>query len=75
MNLRSGSQRYRHFVGFFNLLIRLFRETAPFSRLKITTRWGYGGRILDLTPRRHKVMLFFRTFFSGCLLVHFQNAA
>ena len=41
--LRSGSQRHRHFVGFFNvpvqaptwatLFIRLFRETAPFSRL------------------------------------------
>ena len=37
--LRLGSQRYRHFVGFFNvpvlhrhgatLFIRLFRETAP----------------------------------------------
>ena len=44
MYLRSGSQRHRHFVGFFNvvvlhrhgttLLIRLFREIAPFSRLK-----------------------------------------
>ena len=41
--LRSGSQRHRHFVGFFNvpvlywhgatLFVRLFRETAPFSRL------------------------------------------
>ena len=41
--LRSGSQRHRHFVGFFNvpvqaptratLFIRLFRETAPFSHL------------------------------------------
>ena len=41
--LRLGSQRHRHFVGFFNmtilhwhgttLFIQLFRETAPFSRL------------------------------------------
>ena len=41
--LRSGSQRHRHFTGFFNvpvlhrhgtiLLIRWFRHTAPFSRL------------------------------------------
>ena len=41
--LRSGSQRHRHFVGFFNvpalhrhgttLFIRWFRHTAPFSRL------------------------------------------
>ena len=43
LNLRSGSQRHRHFVGFLNvpiqapkratLCIRLFRETNPFSRL------------------------------------------
>ena len=41
--LRSGSQRHRHFAGFFNvpvlhrhgttLFIRGFRHTAPFSRL------------------------------------------
>ena len=41
--LRSGSQRHRHFAGFFNvpvlhrsgttLFIRWFRHTAPFSRL------------------------------------------
>ena len=41
--LRSGSQRHRHFVGFFNMpvqaptrghpFLRLFWETAPFSRL------------------------------------------
>ena len=41
--LRSGSQRHRHFVGFFNvpvlhrhgttLFIRVFRHTAQFSRL------------------------------------------
>ena len=90
--LRSGSQRHRHFVGFFNvsvlhrqgtiLFIGWFRHTAPISRLlrhagdtedwvrlflsrisdygyitaplksPFTTRWGYGGRILDLNPRR-----------------------
>ena len=44
LDLRSGSQRHRHFVGFFNMpfqaptqnnpfYIRLFRETALFSRL------------------------------------------
>ena len=43
VNLRSGSQCHRHFVGFLTcpfkhrhgatLFIRLFRETAPFSRL------------------------------------------
>ena len=57
--LRSGSQRHRHFVGFFNvpvlhrhvttLFIRWFRHNAPFSRL-FTTRWGYGGHIIDLSP-------------------------
>ena len=41
--LRSGSQRHRHFEGFFNvpvlhrhgttLFIRWFRHTAPFNRL------------------------------------------
>ena len=41
--IRSGSQRHRHFAGFFNvpvlhrygttLYIRWFRHTAPFSRL------------------------------------------
>ena len=60
LDLRSGSQRHRHFVGFFNvpvqaptrghLFIRWFRHTAPFSRL-LRSRWGYGGHILDLTPR------------------------
>ena len=57
LDLRSGSQRHRHFVGFFNvsdrhgttLFIRWFRHTAPFSRL-LRSRWGYGGHILDLTP-------------------------
>ena len=37
LDLGSGSKRHRHFVGFFNVSVqaptRLFRETAPFSRL------------------------------------------
>ena len=43
LDLRSGSQRHRHFAGFFNvsvlyrhgttLFIRWFLHTAPFSRL------------------------------------------
>ena len=60
LDLRSGSQRHRNFVGFFNVsvlaptrdhpFIRWFRHTAPFSRL-LRSRWVYGGHILDLTPR------------------------
>ena len=53
LDLRSGSQRHRHFVGFFNvpvwkhrhgtnLFIRWFRHTAPIRRLL--------RHILDLTP-------------------------
>ena len=63
--LRSGSQRHRHFAGFFNvsvlhrhgttLFIRWFRHTAPFSRL-LRPRWGYGGHILDLTPPPQALM-------------------
>ena len=50
--LRSGSQRHRHFAGFFNvpvlhrhgttLFIRRFRHTAPFSRL-----WRHDGDTKD----------------------------
>ena len=32
------------------LVIRWFRHIAPFSSL-LRSRWGYGGHILDLTPR------------------------
>ena len=57
LDLRSGSQRHRHFVGFFNVPvlapsldhIQWFRHNALFSRL-LRSRWGYGGHILDLTP-------------------------
>ena len=58
--LRSGSQRHRHFAGFFNVPV-LYRhgttvlcgdsDTSP-HLVAFTTRWGYGGRILDLNPRR-----------------------
>ena len=37
-DLQSGSKRHRHFVGFFNVPV------------KGTTRWRYGGHILDLSP-------------------------
>ena len=60
LNLRSGSQRHRHFVGFFNVPVQAptrdppfygFSEKPPhFSRL-LRHAWGYGGHILDLTPR------------------------
>ena len=61
LDLRSGSQRHRHFAGFFNVPVLaptqdhpfytvIPRHTAPFSRL-LRSRWGYGGHILDLTPQ------------------------
>ena len=64
--LWSGSQRHRHFAGFFNvpvlhrhgttLFIRWFKHTAPFSRFLRhagdTEDVGYGGRILGSNPRR-----------------------
>ena len=59
LNLRSGSQRHRHLVGFFNVPIQAptrdppfysYSEKPPhFSRL-LRHAWGYGGHILDLTP-------------------------
>ena len=59
LDIRSGSQRQRHFVGFFNvsvqaptlatLFTRLFRETAPFSRL-LRHAGDTEGHFLDLTP-------------------------
>ena len=59
LDLRSGSQRHRHFVGFFNAPVlaptrdhpfyMVIRHTAPFSGI-LRSRVGYGGHILDLTP-------------------------
>ena len=60
LDQRSGSQRHKQLVGFFNvpvlhrhgttLFIRLFREPPPIWS-PFTTRWGYGGStsILGLT--------------------------
>ena len=59
LSLQSGSQRQRHFVGFFNVpvqaptrghpFIRLFRETAPFSRL-LRHAGDTEDTFFDLTP-------------------------
>ena len=57
VDLRSGSQRHRHFVGFFNVSVQVPRRGYPFygyseklpdfSRLLRRAR-GYGGPILVL---------------------------
>ena len=56
LNLQSGSQRHRHFVGFFNVPVQAPTRDHPsddsdtppaFSRL-LRSRWGYGGHIPDL---------------------------
>ena len=58
LDLRSGSQRHRHFVGFFCVPVlaptwgHSFYMVIPRNRpiwSPFTTRWGYGGH-LDLTP-------------------------
>ena len=61
LNLRSCSQRLRHFVGFFNVPAqargRPFYTVIPRKRpikSPFTTRWGYGGNILNLTPGTQK---------------------
>ena len=60
LDLRSGSQHYRHFAGFFNMPVQAPTRDQPFYTVipthrpnssPFTTRWGYGGQILDLTPR------------------------
>ena len=59
--LRSGSKRYRHFAGFFNLPVQGPTRGHPFytviqrnrpNESPFTTRWGYGGCLIILTPRR-----------------------
>ena len=59
LNLRSGSQRHRHFVGFFNVPVQALTRGQPFYTViprncpiqsPFTTRWGYGGHILVLNP-------------------------
>ena len=58
LNLRSGSQRHRHFVGFCNVPVQApalanllygYSEKPP-HLVAFTTSWGYGGHILDLPP-------------------------
>ena len=59
LDLRSGSQRHRHFVGFFNVPVKASTRGQPFYtvisrnrpiKTPFTARWGYGGHILDWTP-------------------------
>ena len=60
MDLRSGSQRHSHFVGFFNvpikstdtgqIFLRLFRETAKFQS-PFTTRMGIRRTYSRLKPQ------------------------
>ena len=45
LNLRSGSQRHRHFVGFFNVPVQAPTRGHPFYTV---IRWEYGRHILDL---------------------------
>ena len=55
LNLRSGSQRQRHFVGFSlqapirAILFTVISRNRPIYS-SFTTRLGYGGPILILTP-------------------------
>ena len=60
LDLRSGSQRHRYSVGFFNVPVQAPTRDKPFytvipthrtNKSPFTTRWGYGGHILHLTPR------------------------
>ena len=61
LDLRSGSQRHRHFVWFFNVPVQTPTRGHPFYTVipthrpiksPIKTRWGYGVRTLELNPRR-----------------------
>ena len=55
-----GLPCHRHFVGFFNVPVLAPTRDHPFytvipthrpiSRL-LRSRWGYGGHIIDFTPR------------------------
>ena len=59
LDLRSGSQRHRHFVGFFNVPVLAPTRDPPFldddsdtppQLVAFYDTLGYGGHILDLTP-------------------------
>ena len=60
LNLRSGSQRHWHFVGFVNVPVQAPTRGHPFYTViqrnrpiysPFTTRWGYGGHFLILNSR------------------------
>ena len=85
LDLWSGSQHNRHFIGFFNVpvqvptrdhpFIRLFRENAQFSHSPFSIRWGYGGHILDVTPgssRGNLVLCHFLSFTPQNTKPHFM---
>ena len=60
LDLRSGSQRHRHFVGFFNVPVPstdtgptfLYgdSDTPPHLVALLRSRWGYGGAHSRLNP-------------------------
>ena len=56
LDLRSGFQRHRHFVGFFEVPVLAPTRDQPLYTLIPThrllrTRWGYGGAHSRLNPR------------------------
>ena len=59
LDLRSGSQRHRHLVGFLNVPVQAPTRDQPFhtvisthhpNKSPFTTRWEYGGHILGYPP-------------------------
>ena len=59
LDLRSGSQRHKHFLGFFNMPVQTPTQGQPFYTViprnrpiwsPYTTRLGYGGHIIDFIP-------------------------
>ena len=55
LNLQSGFQRHRHFIGLFNVPVQALTRGQPFNTFiprnrpiesPFTTHWGYGGHIL-----------------------------
>ena len=60
LDLQSGSQRYRHFVGILKVLVQAPTRGQPFYTViprnrpiksPFTTRWRYGGDIFDFNFR------------------------
>ena len=67
LDLRSGSQRHRLFEGFFNVPVIAQTRGQPFYTViprnrpilsPFTTRLGYRGHILDLTPGSPRSLLY-----------------